>query len=446
MTGKGVTTDSNAAVPLWQAIGPEEIEPKEREKFFKLLGIEPPSQDGDHFVSLGDFARHHNIRDEPRRPRRKPTPLDNIYSQDARASERPWSKQEFPLVAAWLEENEKPLDRLVQAANRPQFFSPVMHDKHGGVDPTVFKLVLASHERFGALTRRAMLKLKRGDVDSAFQDVIACHRLAHLMYHDPFMIDVTIAMIADSCASEADCIIAENGAITAEQAKTFRRELKELPLLRMAKPTGLGERLVELEVVCDHVGDMPTLIQMLTTPLAGHKWQTRADKLVNSAANREIDWNAVLRRLNSWNDDVAEALGQPNYVKRKAAWTEILSRLKPSTESKANERDGHDQPSEADLSKEAADFIAGTFLLESSSPLDGEAQAETLLTLAESRPTHVRGLSNGPRRAISSHAGGFEAEVHFRRAAGSIHRRRHVAIQAGRQGLSALQRGAKRQG
>ena len=59
LSSKGVTPENNAAVLLLKAVGPREISEDVRERFFQMLGVEPPSQEGSYFES---FERYRDAR------------------------------------------------------------------------------------------------------------------------------------------------------------------------------------------------------------------------------------------------------------------------------------------------------------------------------------------------------------------------------------------------
>ncbi len=54
-SSQGVTPENNAAVLFWKAMGPEEIEPEYRDKYFQMLGIPPLPEKGDYFVDLEQY-------------------------------------------------------------------------------------------------------------------------------------------------------------------------------------------------------------------------------------------------------------------------------------------------------------------------------------------------------------------------------------------------------
>ena len=141
---KGVTPENNAAVPLIQAFGPSAIDKDLREPFFKMLGIGPCPSEGKYYVDFRDFAKlkGHKPREEKAALAKTPEEWkaafaksqaegkaalaktleelkaayamppesdseSSILAQWYHAMERPWSKEEFPLVAAWLERNRE---------------------------------------------------------------------------------------------------------------------------------------------------------------------------------------------------------------------------------------------------------------------------------------------------------------------------------------------------
>ena len=54
---RGVTVENNAAVLLYQVVGPSEILPELRAEYFKRLGIDPLPIQGNYFVPLGQLVQ-----------------------------------------------------------------------------------------------------------------------------------------------------------------------------------------------------------------------------------------------------------------------------------------------------------------------------------------------------------------------------------------------------
>ena len=122
---QGVTVENNAAVLLCRALGPGQFEhPETRSQFFQRLGIAEPPRKGHYLVAVREFVADR----EGDRPL-----IAETEKQLETAQRRPWSKEEFPLLAEWLGANEEPLRLVVEASRRPKFFAPVVGDSRGFV-------------------------------------------------------------------------------------------------------------------------------------------------------------------------------------------------------------------------------------------------------------------------------------------------------------------------
>ncbi len=81
--GKGVTKENNVHVLLWKAIGPKIYGNSTPPEFFKLMGMEEPSEQGEYFVVLGAFLKEtlkvgatESLQVEQQLRTGIPTPLD----------------------------------------------------------------------------------------------------------------------------------------------------------------------------------------------------------------------------------------------------------------------------------------------------------------------------------------------------------------------------------
>ena len=127
---KGVTPENNAAVLLWQATGPSAINAKCCKRYFQLLGMAPLPDHGDYFADLDTFVAH---REDPHKPPEAAPGVDAVWNQLWSAMKRPWSKQEFPVLAGWLAANEKPLALVVEASRHPRFYDPLICGDNGSL-------------------------------------------------------------------------------------------------------------------------------------------------------------------------------------------------------------------------------------------------------------------------------------------------------------------------
>src|SRR5260370_31307967 len=117
--GKGITPEKNANVLLWKALGPRPEGGKAMPaEFFKRLGIDEPPEKGDYFIGLQAYMKDHL--------KLQSGEFDAIYEQQSQAFMRPWTAKEFPHIAEWLKDNEKPLALVIEASKRPDYFNPLV--------------------------------------------------------------------------------------------------------------------------------------------------------------------------------------------------------------------------------------------------------------------------------------------------------------------------------
>jgi hypothetical protein len=329
---KDVTPENNAAVLLYQAFGPKDVPKGRREHVAALLGIKPLPDEGKYFVDSTSYMQRN------RELAAKPSPDGNQDAAQAamvqfdRARERPWSKDELPLVAAWLEENRRPLDLIVAASERPRFYFPLF----GSAEPTMVidaLLPMAQHGRDAAraLITRAMFRLKAGKIDEAWQDVLACHRLGRLIVQGPTIAPGMVAIAIESLACQGDATIAHHGQLSAERAGRFADDLKRLPpMARMADKIVTAERFVYLDAVSTMARRGPAEMARLTGD--GTEENGFVDSLASLAAAASINWDEPMRMGNAWYDRFAEAFAKPTRAERDSALEEIENDLEQMTQ------------------------------------------------------------------------------------------------------------------
>ncbi len=123
---KVVTAENNSAVLFWQAMGPAEIDAKLRSRYFQMLDMHPLPEKGDYFVPWDAYVQRRKDAKDGRILEATNEKPDPMLDQLSEAMKRPWSKEEFPLLAEWLAANEKPLALLVKASRRPYRYDPLI--------------------------------------------------------------------------------------------------------------------------------------------------------------------------------------------------------------------------------------------------------------------------------------------------------------------------------
>ncbi len=310
----GVTAENNAALPFLKAMGPAEINAKFRGEYFKLLGIPLLAEKGDYFVTLENYAKASKDAGRAGTKKEAERARPDYGEQLTAAMKRPWSKREFPLLAGWLAANEKHLAMVIAASKRPRRFDPLVPE-NGSIVGALLSAVVQYREAGRALTARAMLRLEEGKVDDAWEDLLACRRLARLVGQGPTLIEALAGIGMDRVTDIGDQGLL-SARLTAAQIGRMRADLDALPpLAKMVDKINVSERFWYLDSVGMVAREGFSSMSGLS---GGSKPEGTFESLLDSAT-AGVDWDVVLRMGNSWYDRMTDALGKPTRAERQAA-------------------------------------------------------------------------------------------------------------------------------
>lgn len=279
---RGVTVDNNAASLLFQACGPDgsiERETNEWMMIARRLGMATGSE-GPFFLTAKEWSQ---IEEDA---------LTFQSRQLSAASEAPWKTAEFPAIDAWLSRNEKPLKLAVDASRRSKFFVPLVVDALAS-EAGLMAAGVPGLQRILKLTEalwvRAMKDVQIGRVGDAWQDLMACRRLAVLVSQGTTLNCLIVATRIDAHAIVGQLALLNSARLSLDQIRGFQSDLKMLPRI-----TGSAERI-------DVAGRFAFLDQARSMTKGSGKADRDAD------AMRRYDWNAILKNGNHWFDRYVKA-------------------------------------------------------------------------------------------------------------------------------------------
>jgi len=100
---------------------------------------------------------------------------------------RPWTLEQFPMFADWLDEIEAPMAVVAEAVRKPVFFAPLLQSRESvqsGKNHNIFETLLpgsnAARSIRTILQARANYRSAIGDIDGAIDDKLTMHRLGRL--------------------------------------------------------------------------------------------------------------------------------------------------------------------------------------------------------------------------------------------------------------------------
>jgi hypothetical protein len=326
MASRGVTAENNAGILFVRAFGLSGFDADDRRRFFEMLRCEPVPEKGDYLVDLAQFIKEKFGR---RMTHREDDDRDD-------AMERPWSAAQYPLVAQWIESNQKPLELLIQGTRLPKCYFPLILS--AGAAPVAIPLPTVQASRIGArlLAARAMLRLHEGKIDQAEQDLLACHRLGRLIGSTPFFIGTLVGIAIDATAWQGDVALMASGKLDAARALAYQRELRGLmPLPTMADVLDTSERFCYLGNLSFISRSKPTVAAAIDQSLFSILTQTPPPKPGDPPS---ADWDRIFRFGNEKFDEGVAALRHQTNSERRTALEKFDREIRQiGTEAKATD-------------------------------------------------------------------------------------------------------------
>ena len=233
------------------------------------------------------------------------------------AREQPWTDDEFLVVALWLSLNESPLEVAIRGIDRPKYYYPCLTDDDEDYPPVFsmpLPMVQGSREIAYLLAAKAMHELKLGQVEAAWRDLMACHRLARHIATGRCLVEALVGYAIDSIAIQGDIEVAHYGNLSADRAKRMQTELNHLPPLSpVVEKIDVCERYMYLDIIA-HVRRFGSFA----------KFQALIEKITELSANKSlpqkpkpppprwdlsfgrVDWDIPLKAGNAWYDRFVE--------------------------------------------------------------------------------------------------------------------------------------------
>jgi hypothetical protein len=172
-----------------------------------------------------------------------------------------------------------------------------------------------------ALTTRALLHLGEGRTEEAWQDLLACHRLARLVARGSTLIERLVGIAIDNVAGEADLAFLESAKLDAKQTMRCLKDLQELPPIPPpAEAVDLLERFSFLDIVMLLDRHGPQFLETLTGVLDK---EFKLKQIPN-----DVNWDPALRAGNKIYDRMAAAMRVKDRGARDKALRQIETDIK----------------------------------------------------------------------------------------------------------------------
>src|SRR5207249_11357859 len=203
-----------------------------------------PPEVGDYHLPLNRFLTDRLRLDQEQ--------ITAVYEQLEAACRRPWTAKQYPHLAGWLKENDKPLVVVHVAVKRSHYYSPVVparnEKKLAHLYGAPIPHVQQCRDLGAALAARATLRAGEGRYDAARQDSLACHRLGRHVAHRASIIEHLVGIAIETMACDADLVLLDRTKLDAKTLQSYLADLQKLPPMPpLADVVDLFERFGFLE-------------------------------------------------------------------------------------------------------------------------------------------------------------------------------------------------------
>ncbi len=284
---EGITSRDNANVLLWEVIGPRTADVDMPNRFFEEMGMSRPESDKHRFVQLLDWYKARGGTSDAFQ--------EEAIRQHDLAYSKAWQRSDFPLIHSWVKEMKPALDRVVEASKRPHYYAPILRPQGPPAPLRAMRLPRTSAVRSLVLElrTRAMWHLGEGRIEEAWQDLLAQYRLAALIDRGGTVSDTLAAIRAHHSAYDGFQAVLQAAEKNDDPDLTkLHQGLRSIVWRNNAVgPMNLVERAYILDAT----------VLFAQNKIKTFRWNrdtTVLSEVVRGMAEKNLEWNAVLRNIN----------------------------------------------------------------------------------------------------------------------------------------------------
>lgn len=219
---------------------------------------------------------------------------------------RPWTKEEFPVAAEWLEENATLFQVFEKAITKPRMYASyfLSEDEKRPFETLLNPLMSLgfSREIAKCLRFRSNFQMDGGNEKAVWEDILRIFRLSRHIRRNPFMVSQLIGIAVEGIAKEQFSRFREFLSLSRRRLRAYRRKLEELPEPLSYEQIVLSERLFGLDEMVrtsryglyeeDEFGETVLFVELFPV----------YKKLDTIFRKLPLDWNLILKLYNKTMD------------------------------------------------------------------------------------------------------------------------------------------------
>jgi len=234
--------------------------------------------------------------------------------------DRPWTLEEYPMLADWVAEIDEPMDTIAEMIRKPVFMPPMLHNQESietGKPQDLTSIILPDIQTCRSIARiylaRATYRIGQGNIDGAIDDKLTVHRLGRQIAQKGFLVQVLVGIAIEGMARVIPVGANPEHPLTEQQMRRILEGLDALPPQASLHDAYEWERYLGLSVMQGFIGGEQK--QWLDMALEGGCCGPPAPGLgtklwfvIASFNWTSFDLNVAYRRLN----EVYDALQEPS--------------------------------------------------------------------------------------------------------------------------------------
>jgi hypothetical protein len=189
---------------------------------------------------------------------------------------KPWTLEEVPMLAEWIETADKPLDALAEMIRKPIFVCPLLKNKDSSGNSfgdllLLYETIIPDLETFRTIAllyqARANYRIAKGDIDGTINDTISIYKLErHLGKDIGFFIHLLVSAGLEGFANAIPLNANPNCQLTKEQLQRLLDTINQLPPRTSFSDSCEFDRLDALNAAQALFYDYDTFKRMLPDP------------------------------------------------------------------------------------------------------------------------------------------------------------------------------------
>ena len=316
---KGVTPERNIVALIAQTARSYEWkdQPELRRRTYDMFGIKEMRPFDQLIVSFGDYC--YELLDE------------DAYAEDSDLlfdlMDYPWSKEEYPFAAKWLEKYESTVKSFVsQLDDKTQFYGPLFaHDKNFELSLSLYEPGLDARAIGEYLIYRAMSRLNDGDINGCQADLIATRKLARILLKSHHYFGVWSGMGLLTQVANAEVHMTLNNKTSVQHLEAYRAEIAKLNFE------------FDISSFIDQ-NQRPFVLSDAITAKNGDgflfEYNRPVSKWIFRSVRRTVNWDTVLKRINAHHDTLCRDSKSKPVAEQYKFINEYISKLDSSFQDK----------------------------------------------------------------------------------------------------------------